>query len=164
VDSHTSTLAVSPGFSRDHTLFAGTDSGIFRSHTGGRSWRELSFPMDAAPVLSLAVSPAFETDGRVYAGTEDSGLWLSDDWGGNWRQINSDLILSPVNAIHLNARAEVRLLLEDKLLWSDDGGKSWRLHSRFASYGKAAMALALDNSLPGVMTVGFADGEILRLR
>lgn len=165
VDLHVYALVISPAFSGDGIVFAGTESGIFRSHTGGRSWRETPFPMEAAPVLSLALSLDYETDGRVYAGTEGSGLFVSDDFGTNWRQIENDLISMPVNAIHIPtlSTSEVCLLLEDKLLWSADRGKSWALHTQSIPSGKAAMALLLNASSPGAVLVGCADGDILHL-
>ena len=43
-------LAVSPDFSHDETVFAGTETGIYVSKSGGRSWRPLPFPDEAAPV------------------------------------------------------------------------------------------------------------------
>lgn len=158
IDHHVYALVVSPDFARDHTIFAGTESGIFRSHTAGRSWRETPFPMEAAPVLSLEMSP---DTGILYAGTEHSGLFASSDSGVTWRQIEHEFMDAPINAIHVSAQG-ICLLLEDKLLWSADAGKSWeRIHS--LPPDKLAMAMLLDDALHTII-VGFADGDILQVR
>lgn len=158
VDHHIYALAAAPGFATDRAVLAGTESGIFRSHNAGRSWRETAFPMDAAPVLSLAAAP--ET-GLLYAGTENSGLFVSHDSGMTWRQIEHKLMDAPINAIRASAQA-VCLLLEDKLLRSADAGQSWeQVHA--LPPDKLAMAL-LPEDAPNTFTVGFADGDILQVR
>jgi len=37
-------VAISPHFACDEILFAGTETGIFRSTNVGRAWREMDFP------------------------------------------------------------------------------------------------------------------------
>jgi photosystem II stability/assembly factor-like uncharacterized protein len=75
---------------RGETAYAGTGSGLFRSRTAGRSWRAIDFPDDTAPVVAMAIAP----DGRVLAGTESAGLYLSSDQDDTWIRISplSDVI------------------------------------------------------------------------
>jgi hypothetical protein len=64
LDLNVYALAISPEFRADETLFVGVESGVFRSGNGGRAWRETAFPMEAGPVLSLAIRDKLsETDG-----------------------------------------------------------------------------------------------------
>lgn len=149
-------LAISPHFGTDRAIFVGTESGIFRSHNAGRSWRETPFPMDAAPVLSLAVSP---TSNSLYAGTEENGLWVSNDFGTTWQQIESDLISGPVNTIQM-VGSEISLLLDDKMIFSSDSGQMWKIRHTFPSNQMAMTML----QQPDSVFVGFADGAILQLR
>jgi hypothetical protein len=68
-------LAIDPA--DPDTLYAGLrDGGVRRSDDAGRSWVDCALPV--AGVFSLAVSAA---DGAVYAGTEPSRLFRSDDGG-----------------------------------------------------------------------------------
>jgi photosystem II stability/assembly factor-like uncharacterized protein len=71
------------------TVYAGLrDGGVRRSTDGGGSWIDCHLP--DAGVYSLAVSPA---DGAVYAGTEPSRLFRSDDRGEHWRALDGLLEL-----------------------------------------------------------------------
>ena len=64
-------------FQDDQTVFVGTESGIFKSHNGGLGWIEVNFPLEYAPVLSLALSPRFSQDNSILVGTENAGLFSS---------------------------------------------------------------------------------------
>jgi hypothetical protein len=75
-------LAVDPA--DPDTVYAGLrEGGVRRSADAGRSWVDCNLP--EAGVYSLAVSPA---DGAVYAGTEPSRLYRSDDRGEGWRALD----------------------------------------------------------------------------
>jgi photosystem II stability/assembly factor-like uncharacterized protein len=80
-------LAVDP---RDaETLYAGLrEGGVRRTRDGGRTWVDCALPEPG--VFSLAVSAA---DGAVYAGTEPSRLFRSDDHGEHWRELDALLEL-----------------------------------------------------------------------
>ena len=80
-------LAVDPA--DPDTIFAGLrEHGVRRSRDGGRSWRDAELPRPG--VFSLAVS---RTDGRVYAGCEPSALFVSEDGGDSWLQLDALLEL-----------------------------------------------------------------------
>lgn len=110
--------------------FVGTESGIFRSRNGGRAWRALPFPMDLAPVISLQLSPDFEADHTLYAGTEEHGLQVSRDGGATWQKV-----ALPVDGNSVNAMACVgqglALVLDEHLLFARDAGASWQTLRHF---------------------------------
>ena len=62
--------------------------GLRRTSDGGRTWSDCGLP--AKDVFSVAVSPV---DGVVYAGTEPSALYRSDDRGETWRELRGLLEL-----------------------------------------------------------------------
>jgi photosystem II stability/assembly factor-like uncharacterized protein len=80
-------LALDPT-DRDTAYVGLRDGGLRRSGDGGRTWLDCGLP--APGVFSVAVSPA---DGAVYAGTEPSALYRSDDRGQSWRELESLLDL-----------------------------------------------------------------------
>ncbi len=163
IDAHVFTLAFSPAYRTDRTLFAGTESGLFVSKNGGRGWSEIDFPVDAAPVLSLAFSPTFAADGLIYAGTEANGLFMSDDSGKTWRPTENALISGGVNAILVREQPaqEIWLLLEDNVVFSADKGRSWQSSSIRILPNKMPMTISLHPTVSAMLMLGFADGEII---
>ncbi len=80
-------LALDP-FDRD-VVYAGLrEGGVRRTIDGGKSWSDCGLP--APGVFSLAVSA---TGGAVYAGTEPSALYRSDDRGETWVELGGLLEL-----------------------------------------------------------------------
>jgi hypothetical protein len=80
-------LAVDPADA--DTVYAGLrDGGVRRTTDAGGSWVDCALPEPG--VYSLAVSAV---DGAVYAGTEPSRLFRSDDRGQTWRELEALLDL-----------------------------------------------------------------------
>jgi photosystem II stability/assembly factor-like uncharacterized protein len=80
-------LALDP--SDPDVVYAGLrEHGVRRTTDGGGSWVDCGLP--STGVFSLAVSAA---DGAVYAGTEPSTLYRSDDRGENWVELDALLEL-----------------------------------------------------------------------
>ena len=65
--------------------------GVRKTMDGARTWIDVG--LVEQQVFSVAVSAA---DGAVYAGTEPSALFRSDDEGGTWRELAGLLDLRPV--------------------------------------------------------------------
>ena len=79
-------LAVDPG-DRD-VVFAGLrEGGVRRTTDGAATWVDCGLP--ASAVFSLAVG----ADGAVYAGTEPSAIYRSDDRGESWSELEALLEL-----------------------------------------------------------------------
>ena len=80
-------LAVDPN--DPDIVYAGLrEGGVRRTDDAGASWIDCTLPESG--VFSLAVSAA---DGAVYAGTEPSRLFRSDDRGERWRELETLLEL-----------------------------------------------------------------------
>ena len=87
----TNFIAISPEFPMDGTVFVGTDvAGVFRSTDGGNTWvpADAGLPVDSSGafpgVISLAISPAFTTDGALFMGTDAAGVFRSVNGGNTW--------------------------------------------------------------------------------
>jgi photosystem II stability/assembly factor-like uncharacterized protein len=123
------------------TVFAGLrEGGVRRTADAGQSW--IDCPLPERAVFSLAVSAA---DGTVYAGTEPSRLFRSDDRGETWRELDALLELPSRPTWRFPPRPwtshvrwiapsphEADLLLVGielgGLMRSTDAGESWQDH------------------------------------
>jgi photosystem II stability/assembly factor-like uncharacterized protein len=132
-------LAVDPDDA--DVVYAGLrEGGLRRTSDGGRSWVDCELPVPG--VFSVAVSAA---DGAIYAGTEPSALFRSDDDGTTWRELTALLELpsrptwsfpprpwtSHVRWIAPNPHDPDLLLVGIELgglMRSIDGGASWHDH------------------------------------
>jgi photosystem II stability/assembly factor-like uncharacterized protein len=132
-------IAVDP-HDRD-TLYAGLrGGGVRRSRDGGRSWIDCELPEPG--VFSLAVSAA---DGALFAGTEPSRLFRSDDGADSWRELTALLELPSRPTWRFPPRpwtSHVRWIAPSPhkadlvlvgielggLMRSFDGGQSWEDH------------------------------------
>lgn len=123
-------LALSPDFSADRTLIAGTSIGPFVSFDGGESWRQSYVPRASSHVLALAVSPHFVEDGIAFAGTLEDGIFVSTDRGATWAAWNFGLYDLEVLALAVSpnfARDEMVLAgTSSSLFYSYNGGRAWR--------------------------------------
>jgi len=74
-------LEMSKQFSTDHTLFAVTSSGIYKTIDGGNAWTQVS---TATSVTSLAISPQYSGDQTVFAGIYGDNVYRSNNGGSSW--------------------------------------------------------------------------------
>jgi photosystem II stability/assembly factor-like uncharacterized protein len=151
-------LAVDPGDAE--TVYAGLrEGGVRRTRDGGRTWVDCRLPEPG--VFSLAVSAA---DGAVYAGTEPSRLFRSENRGDTWRELEALLELpsrptwsfpprpwtSHVRWIAPNPHDASLILVGIELgglMRSLDGGESWEDHRPGAQ--RDVHSLAWHPSVPG---------------
>ncbi len=155
-------LLVSPAFEVDETVFAATESGIFKSKNGGRSWREVDFPASAAPVLSLAISPNFADDGMLYGGTESSGLFKSLDGGRTWMSIGDERLSGSINVITVSPQflneSYLFVATTQHIFFSKDKGVEWQEWAQVPG----VMALSAPQGVEGEtgVLVGTATGGV----
>src|SRR3989442_863019 len=132
-------LAIDPD--DPNNVYAGLrEGGVRRTQDGGRSWVDCALPEPG--VFSLAVSAA---DGSVYAGTEPSRLFRSNERGESWRELDGLLDLpsrptwsfpprpwtSHVRWIEASPHDADLLLVGIELgglMRSADGGETWQDH------------------------------------
>lgn len=144
-------LAVSPDYTNDSTIYAGTESGIFISTNGGRAWRETPFPMDAAPVLCLTVT----ADGTVYAGTESTGLWLSSNRGDSWGAIASGAPQGAINQLVPLPQGNLVLMNDALYLSSSD---NWQQITTYMS-----LTQVCHSPTENTLLVASIDGDIIKV-
>lgn len=156
-DPNINALAVSPNFAADQTILAGTQSGVFLSLNAGRSWRDLDFPLDSAPVLEIAIQSSEE----IYVGSEEDGLFHSPDGGKTWHQ----LLSGSVEQVLCQADGKLLAIIDAKIRISVDGGRTWQTPAGFDIDG-AVSCLAAPRGLHASQPiwVGFANGQVLKFQ
>lgn len=123
-------------------VFATTEEGVYRSPNAGRGWKRAECV--EAVYQTVAVSPNFQEDGLVLAGTESSGLFRSVDRGHTFDPV--DLAPQQVNA--LAATRDGWVLSDSSGLWASEDGLSWQ------PIPDSAPALVLFPSASGILAGG----------
>jgi photosystem II stability/assembly factor-like uncharacterized protein len=120
-----------------HRIYVGTfDDGLFASRDAGATWEPANDGLDDLRVLALAVSRSHRSGGvsAIYAGTEPSNLYRSEDGGRHWQR--------------LPALRE----LPSEPSWSFPG-RPWTHHVR---------TIALHPTDPEIVLVGIELGGVMR--
>lgn len=115
--------------SRPEVIFAGTTEGLWRSSDGGKNWSLVSSPR--LIINALAVHP--DKPNRVYVGTEDMGVLVSEDGGENYALSNAGFISRQVRAVLADRTERGRIyagVIFDAagggFFISEDGGTTWQ--------------------------------------
>lgn len=140
-------LAISPNFAHDHTLIAGTETGLFQSTTGGRAWREFSLACDV-PIMACAVAP--HSSAEIIVGTEGGGVWQSHDSGRSWCQSLESA--ETVVGVLVRENGEAMALTVSTLLSRTRADDSWHTLYTVAAGGDGG-------ELTCFQTVQHADGR-----
>lgn len=118
-------------------IFAATRSGLFRSTDRGENWANLNVPRKEVYSVYQEVQ-----NNKLYAGTHPAHLYISDDQGGSWRELEGLQNLPSRNTWHTprhRDEAHVRSLgghpdVPGRLIAgievggvhvSEDGGETW---------------------------------------
>lgn len=167
-DPHILCLALSPHFNCDRTVLAGTETGLFGSRNGGRSWQDIDLPVEDA-VLSVAISPGYATDSWALIGTEAHGLFASPDEGRTWQRLGETFIKHAVNAIIVTtedlSNPRILALLSDNVLLSNDRGLAWVELRKDLSLTQGVTALAAPQGLTpnAPLLIGLAESGVMRV-
>jgi photosystem II stability/assembly factor-like uncharacterized protein len=126
-----STLAISPNYAADRTLFATTGGdGVYRSTDSGLSWSGVSQGLPDRYMASLVISPGYAADRTLFA-SSSSGVYRSMDGGGTWVRLNTDSGYNPAVYMDIspNFVADATIFatdLEGGVSRSQDGGVTWQ--------------------------------------
>jgi photosystem II stability/assembly factor-like uncharacterized protein len=122
-------IAFSPDFANDGTVYMAGRGGVYRSTDRGASWSLLG-ALGTQPVAAVAVAPNFATSNVLYAATSNS-LYGSKDRGQTWQQLPAPAGISSVFtalAISPNYAADATLVVgtaADGIYKSKDWGHDW---------------------------------------
>lgn len=143
-----SSLAVSPGFGTDGTVFVGADV-VYISHDAGMSWISATLPFTPAQIPALVVSPGFAGDQTLFAGTAD-GLFESHNGGLSWAAMAGFPVL-PVRSLAISPGWPAHPVLlagtDHGVYCTTDGGLTWALAPGLTTLSTGTLAQSRDGSL-----------------
>lgn len=113
-------MALSPDGTQDQTILVGTETGLFRSINGGRSWHDFPLRHIPAPILSMTML----AEGDVIIGTESGGLLHISKSDSAWRTLLKTG--ESINAIYAMP-PYLLALVGDQAQISHDNGISWQM-------------------------------------
>lgn len=155
-------IAVSPDFDQDSTVYAIVREYLLESTDGGDTWRRLNRGLDYKQSPSSVVIDATDPD-RLYLSTRGSGVYRSDDAGASWTSASDEpgehrnilsLALSPDDGDHLFA-----VTPGGEVVTTADGGEAWEVVDGLADEDVMAVAFAPDD---GDTVFAGAHGAVLR--
>src|SRR5204863_3212744 len=119
----------------ENAVFAGPDSGVYKSTDGGTTWTQLKTGLPAGELLGRAgLEVCAANPKRLYAiaGTkkESGGVYRSDDAGESWTRVNDDERLwgrpGDFNEVRADPKNADVVYVANVVTWkSADGGKTW---------------------------------------
>ncbi len=164
-------LAVSPSLALDSSLFAGTESGVFRSTDGGNLWQGVASTRGDF-ITCLQISLTYRQDRTIFAGTDTRGVLRSQDNGITWEPVGLAFLGAEprINALAISPsyRADGTLYAAVNgrgLYRTTNKGLTW-LHvpipSASATLNLQAIALSPNYNSDGVIFVGGSDGMLYK--
>lgn len=132
---------------------AGMNGGVVRSRSAGRRWEMCWLDQIAEPVVCFAVSPRYQADRTVLAGTNGAGVLRSTDGGRRWFLSNFGLqdftVLALTPATDWSRREILFAGTLAGVYRSSGGGRAWKLAglSEFAIQTVAASRQFAQNGL-----------------
>jgi photosystem II stability/assembly factor-like uncharacterized protein len=124
------TVAMSPDFKHDTSVFVGLNGGILLSTDGGFKWEAARVPSPPPVILAFVISPNFEQDGILFASTLEDGVLYSSDRGSHWNAWNFGLLDLNTYCIAISpdfAKDETLFVgTQSGIFRSTNGGRAWR--------------------------------------
>jgi photosystem II stability/assembly factor-like uncharacterized protein len=90
-ETHYFSVAVSPNYSTDQSVFVATFEGFWKTQDGGSAWRYMQ-TLPPSLTRSLSASPSFASDATIFASTYGGGMIRSGDAGQSWESRNTGLV------------------------------------------------------------------------
>lgn len=146
--------AVVPHPTDAHIVFAGGDTGLFKSYDGGAHWERTGAAGALPTIWSLTVDPV-DPD-ILFAGTRPAGVYRSRDGGKKWEKLPVDiapecsigvpfvtgLVVDPDDHRRVWAAVEI-----DGVFRSLDGGDTWT-HQKTGLYDPDIHSMAIAATEP----------------
>ena len=150
-----SALAVAVNPRDPNHLLLGTDLGLMRSQTGGRSWT----PEAQGQIIGAVFALAFTPDGQSAVCAAPSGVFRFQD--GQWLRADAPGDAAPARVLAVGAvPGRIYMLGRDGLFASNDGGQSYDRVASGLPQGAEIAALAVAQQR-GEILLAVVDRQIM---
>jgi photosystem II stability/assembly factor-like uncharacterized protein len=150
-----SALAVAVDPSASNHLLLGTDLGLMRSRSGGRSWT----PEAQGQIIGAVFALAFAPDGESAVCAAPSGVFRFQD--GQWLRADAPGDAAPARGLAFGAvQGRIYVVGRDGLFASNDGGLSYERVAHALPQDAQITALAVATE-PGEILFAVVDGQIM---
>lgn len=156
-DPIVTSISPSPAFSRDATVFATADQGVFRSQDGGTTWISAAAGLGGHYARVVAFDPRYSETSTLLVGT-DTGVFRSTDAAGRWSP--TSLAASVISLAWTGNDTVLAGPSIGGVQRSTDGGRNWSSDSNFPT---SAVALAFGAAGDGTVFAG-TDAGLLESR
>ena len=144
--------------SRPGTLYAATTEGFWVTNDGGKSW--LMTTQRNLEINSIAVHP--DAPDRVYIGTNNYGVMVSNDGGKNFKQTNDNFTSRFTYTINTDIENSNRIYATTHntatgggfVFISNDGGTTWQQAKNLDVARVSPHALLQDRVTPNTLYLG----------
>jgi photosystem II stability/assembly factor-like uncharacterized protein len=148
-------LAVAVDPRNSNHLLLGTDLGLMRSASAGRSWT----PEAQGQIIGAVFALAFAPDGESAVCAAPSGVFHVRD--GQWIQAHAPGDAAPARGLAIGAApGRIYLLGRDGLFASADGGQSYERVPNALPEGAEIATLAVAKQ-PGEILLAVIDGQVM---
>jgi len=121
-------LAISPHYSQDSTLYSIVRGNLLKSINKGETWKRLVNGIDANfGLYSVTIDPT--SPNVLYLASATDGIYKSEDAGNSWRKINKGLQKLLIRQLYLPRSSNQGLVYaadsQGALYRTSDGGANW---------------------------------------
>ncbi len=159
-----SSIAISPSFKNDKTLFVSSfGDGVYRTRDGGKTWKKVNQGLASHNIGLVAFSSAADNKTVLGAGSQ-SGLYRTQDEGENWLKVIDQAKITSLTFYPEPGNGHV--LAGDSLgnlYHSADMGATWKIIFKDENWGainSIAIASAIDNN--PIIFVGTENRGVLK--
>lgn len=138
-------IAISPAFTTDNTVFVATESnGVYKSTDSASTWTQLK--VGTTQMVQVVLSPGFATDGTVFTTAVPGGLYKSSNGGSSWTLLPNtgnmrvlDIALSPNFA---NDQTMFIGTIQNGVMMSTNGGAAFSTVTSFPDVFAGAVGIS----------------------